>query len=215
MKNLFPLIKKEIKIDINGLSVSRGNQLLFENLSSTITNHDIVLVRGDNGIGKTSLLEAISGLLAYSSGDIKIYISKHRTSFKNLIAYQPSSSYCKTLLTTKEELNFWANIYNNSSVVDDVLKFVKLQSAFNLQTQNLSTGQRKRLEIAKVIVTQKPVWIFDEPYAGMDDNGVELIDTVLKDHVSRGGIAILASHKHTKIEKIQTQIITIKQASDT
>ena len=55
MKNLFPLIKKEIKIEINGLSVSRGNQLLFENLSSTITNHDIVLVRGDNGIGKTSL----------------------------------------------------------------------------------------------------------------------------------------------------------------
>ena len=215
MKNLFPLIKKEIKIEINGLSVSRGNQLLFENLSSTITNHDIVLVRGDNGIGKTSLLEAISGLLAYSSGDIKIFISKHRTSSKNLIAYQPSSSYCKTLLTTKEELNFWANIYNNSSIVDDVLKFVKLQSAFNLQTQNLSTGQRKRLEIAKVIVTQKPVWIFDEPYAGMDDNGVELIDTVLKDHVSRGGIAILASHKHTKIEKIQTQIITIKQASDT
>lgn len=215
MKNLFPLIKKEIKIEINGLSVSRGNQLLFENLSSTITNHDIVLVRGDNGIGKTSLLEAISGLLAYSSGDIKIFISKHRTSSKNLIAYQPSSSYCKTLLTTKEELSFWANIYNNSSVVDDVLKFVKLQSAFNLQTQNLSTGQRKRLEIAKVIVTKKPVWIFDEPYAGMDDNGVELIDTVLKDHVSRGGIAILASHKHTKIEKIQTQIITIKQASDT
>lgn len=215
MKNLFPLIKKEIKIEINGLSVSRGNQLLFENLSSTITNHDIVLVRGDNGIGKTSLLEAISGLLAYSSGDIKIFISKHRTSSKNLIAYQPSSSYCKTLLTTKEELSFWANIYNNSSVVDDILKFVKLQSAFNLQTQNLSTGQRKRLEIAKVIVTQKPVWIFDEPYAGMDDNGVELIDTVLKDHVSRGGIAILASHKHTKIEKIQTQIITIKQASDT
>ena len=215
MKNLFPLIKKEIKIETNDLSVSRGNQLLFENLSSTITNHDTVLVRGDNGIGKTSLLEAISGLLAYSSGDIKIFISKHRTSLKNLIAYQPSSSYCKTHLTTKEELNFWANIYNNSSVVDDVLKFVKLQSTFNLQTQNLSTGQRKRLEIAKVIVTQKPVWIFDEPYAGMDDNGVELIDTVLKDHVIRGGIAILASHKHTKIEKIQTQIITIKQASDT
>ena len=210
MKNLFPLIKKEIKIEINGLSVTRGNQLLFENLSSTITNHNIVLVRGDNGIGKTSLLEAISGLLAYSSGEIKILIAEHRTSFENLIAYQPSSSYCKTLLTTKEELNFWANIYNNSSVVDDVLKFVKLQGTFNLKTQNLSTGQRKRLEIAKVIVTQKPVWIFDEPYAGMDDNGVELIDTVLKDHASRGGIVILASHKHTKIEKIQTQIITMK-----
>ena len=54
------------------------------------------------------------------------------------------------------------------------------------------------------------IWIFDEPYAGMDDNGVELIDTVLKEHISRGGIVILASHKHTKIEKIQTQIINMK-----
>ena len=210
MKNLFPLIKKEIRIEIDSLSVSRANQLLFENLTSTITNHDIVIVRGDNGMGKTSLLEAISGLLTYSSGEIKFLISEHRTSFKNLIAYQPSSSYCKTLLTIKEELSFWAKIHNNSSLVDDVLRFMKLQGTFNLQTQSLSTGQRKRLEIAKVIITQKPVWIFDEPYAGMDSNGVELIDTVLKDHVSRGGIVILASHKHTKIEKIQTQIITMK-----
>ena len=210
MKNLFPLIKKEIRIEINGVSVSRGNQLLFKNLTSTITNHDVVIVRGDNGIGKTSLLEAISGLLTYSSGKIKFLISEKRTSFKNLIAYQPSSSYCKTLLTINEELTFWANIHNNSSLVDDVLKFVNLQGVFNLQTQNLSTGQRKRLEIAKVIITKKPIWIFDEPYAGMDDNGVELIDTVLKGHVSRGGIVILASHKHTKIEKIQTQIINMK-----
>ena len=210
MKNLFPLIKKEIRIEINGVSVSRGNQLLFKNLTSTITNHDVVIVRGDNGIGKTSLLEAISGLLTYSSGKIKFLISEKRTSFENLIAYQPSSSYCKTLLTINEELTFWANIHNNSSLVDDVLKFVNLQGVFNLQTQNLSTGQRKRLEIAKVIITQKPIWIFDEPYAGMDDNGVELIDTVLKEHISRGGIVILASHKHTKIEKIQTQIINMK-----
>ena len=210
MKNLFPLIKKEIRIEINGVSVSRGNQLLFKNLTSTITNHDVVIVRGDNGIGKTSLLEAISGLLTYSSGKIKFLISEKRTSFKNLIAYQPSSSYCKTLLTINEELTFWANIHNNSSLVDDVLKFVNLQGVFNLQTQNLSTGQRKRLEIAKVIITQKPIWIFDEPYAGMDDNGVELIDTVLKEHISRGGIVILASHKHTKIEKIQTKIINMK-----
>ena len=113
-------------------------------------------------------------------------------------------------MTIKEELSFWAKIHNNSSLVDDVLRFMKLQGTFNLLTQSLSTGQRKRLEIAKVIITQKPVWIFDEPYAGMDSNGVELIDTVLKDHVSRGGIVILASHKHTKIEKIQTQIITMK-----
>ena len=210
MKNLFPLIKKEIRIEINDVSVSRGNQLLFKNLTSTITNHDVVIVRGDNGIGKTSLLEAISGLLTYSSGKIKFLISEKRTSFENLIAYQPSSSYCKTLLTINEELTFWANIHNNSSLVDDILKFVNLQGVFNLQTQSLSTGQRKRLEIAKVIITQKPIWIFDEPYAGMDDNGVELIDTVLKEHVSRGGIVILASHKHTKIEKIQTQIINMK-----
>lgn len=210
MKNLFPLIKKEIRIEINGVSVSRGNQLLFKNLTSTITNHDVVIVRGDNGIGKTSLLEAISGLLTYSSGKIKFLISEKRTSFKNLIAYQPSSSYCKTLLTINEELTFWANINNNSSLVDDALKFVNLQGVFNLQTQSLSTGQRKRLEIAKVIITQKPIWIFDEPYAGMDDNGVELIDTVLKEHVSRGGIVILASHKHTKIENIQTKIINMK-----
>ncbi len=210
MKNLFPLIKKEIRIEINDVSVSRGNQLLFKNLTSTITNHDVVIVRGDNGIGKTSLLEAISGLLTYSSGKIKFLISEKRTSFENLIAYQPSSSYCKTLLTINEELTFWANIHNNSSLVDDILKFVNLQGVFNLQTQSLSTGQRKRLEIAKVIITQKPIWIFDEPYAGMDDNGVELIDTVLKEHISRGGIVILASHKHTKIEKIQTQIINMK-----
>jgi len=61
MKNLFPFIKKEIKIEINNLSISRGNQVLFNNLTSLITNHDLVIVRGDNGIGKTSLLEAISG----------------------------------------------------------------------------------------------------------------------------------------------------------
>lgn len=212
MKNLFPFIKKEIKIEINNLSISRGNQVLFNNLTSLITNHDIVIVRGDNGIGKTSLLEAISGLLTPSIGGIKIYSSGNKKYSNEIIAYQPSSSYCKPLLTIKEDLSFWANIYSNDKLVDDVIRSVELKNISNLQTQSLSTGQKKRLEIAKVIISQKPVWIFDEPYAGMDNNGVNLIDTILKSHVNRGGIAILASHKQIEKVKLHTQIITMKVA---
>jgi heme exporter protein A len=113
-------------------------------------------------------------------------------------------------LTAKEDLAFWAQIYGNLDGLDTVIESVGLKDKRNVSTRGLSAGQLKRLALAKLMLSQKPIWIMDEPDAAMDSVGVKLIDALINQQLARGGSAIIASHNTPRKLGLNTRTLTLK-----
>jgi len=213
MTALFPQIDQPVRLEAANLSMSRGGNVLFEGLSASVNSGDVLWIQGDNGIGKTTLLEALAGLSRPDVGDISWSANEHPSSANQLIAYQPHRSVAKAALTAKEDLRFWARIYGTAALTDKALEIVGLSNRHNIPAQNLSAGQRRRLALAKLIISQKPIWIMDEPGAAMDIGGIEIIDSLISQHIARGGSAIIASHGNTRKLSANTRKLTLRAAA--
>jgi len=210
MTALFPKFKTSTRLEVKNLIMSRGDNILFEDLSAKVSSGDVLWIQGDNGIGKTTLLEVLAGLSRPDAGYASWIKGKQLTSANKLIAYQPHKSFAKATLSAKEDLKFWAKIYGTIALTDKALEKVGLSNRHNVATQNLSAGQRQRLALAKLIVSQKPIWIMDEPSAAMDVSGVKLIDSLISQHIQRGGSAIIASHDSTRKLSANTRKLTLR-----
>ena len=212
MTALFPQIDKPTRLDVSNLTMSRGNNILFKGLTASISSGDVLWIQGDNGIGKTTLLEALAGLSRPDTGQITWQQGHSPSSSMQLIAYQPHRSFTKATLTAREDLAFWAKFNQNTGLSEKALDAVGLTARQSIPTQNLSTGQRRRLALAKLIISGKPIWIMDEPNAVMDKDGTILIDELISRHVKRGGSAIIASHDNPRKLSVNTRKLSLKVA---
>ena len=111
------------------------------------------------------------------------------------ISFLPANSYAKSQLSAGEDAEFWGG----------KLSDVEMLPHRKTQTQALSTGQKKRLAISKLLASQKPIWILDEPLSGLDENGRKFFASQIKTHVVSGGIALIASHMSIHIVDIPTR----------
>jgi len=213
MKILFPPIEKLARLEVAELTLSRGERSLISELSLTLTPGDVLWTQGDNGIGKTTLLEALAGIRLPDDGHVKWIESGKAVQPMSVIAYQPHKSFAKGALTAKEDLTFWAKLHKTTTLTTDALDYVGLKRQTQIAAQSLSAGQRRRLALAKLIISQKPIWIMDEPDAAMDNTGVLLIDDLISQHVARGGIAIIASHDTTRKLSTHTRRLTLEAAA--
>jgi len=213
MTALFPQIERPTRLQASRIAMSRGGNVLFEGLSATVSSGDVLWIQGNNGIGKTTLLEAFAGLIRPDAGDMLWYEGDTLNPASQLIAYQPHRSYAKTTMTAREDLMFWSKIYGSEDLVDEAFHYVDLSARQSVPTQNLSAGQRRRLALAKLIISAKPIWIMDEPSAAMDKNGAALIDEMIGQHINRGGSAIIASHDSSRKLSIHTRKLILKTAS--
>ena len=212
MTALFPQIDKPTRLDVNDLTMSRGKNTLFEGLSTSISSRDVLWIQGDNGIGKTTLLEALAGLSRPEAGEVAWLKDDIPIPSTQLIAYQPHRSFAKATLTAKEDLTFWAKLNKSEGLINDALESVDLTERESVPTQNLSAGQRRRLALAKLVVSLKPIWILDEPGAAMDKDGTNLIDDLIRKHIKRGGSAIIASHDNPRKLGVNTRKLILKAA---
>lgn len=213
MTALFPQIDMPTRLKVTNLAMSRGDNTLFQGLSASVETGDVLWVQGDNGIGKTTLLEALAGLSRPKAGDVIWVEGEQPTSPNQLIAYQPHRSFAKGALTAKEDISFWAKLNGTYALMDTALAYVGLSERHNVPTQNLSAGQRRRLALAKLILSQKPIWILDEPGAAMDKDGNALVDDLITKHIARGGSAIIASHDTTRKLSVNTRKLTLRSAA--
>jgi heme exporter protein A len=210
MTALFPPLERQAELKANSLSMSRGGALLFEGVSLNLGPGDVLWVKGDNGIGKTTLLEALSGLSRPETGTVSWQLDATKVPASHIAAYQPHRSFAKPALTAKEDLAFWAQIYGSLNSLDIAIESVGLKDKRNVSTRGLSAGQLKRLALAKLMLSQKPIWIMDEPDAAMDSVGVKLIDTLIEQQLARGGSAIIASHNTPRKLGLKTRTLTLK-----
>lgn len=171
-------------LDAQNISCSRGTRPILENLSFSVKKGDCIILRGPNGIGKTTLLRALAGLGEISQGTLSITTEE--------IVYAGHSDAVKSALSVEENLRFWAQLYTSN--IDDCLERLNLSSLRDRLAGRLSAGQRRRLGLARLLLSSAELWILDEPTNSLDKEMTETFQTLIEDHLSQGGGAILSTH---------------------
>jgi heme exporter protein A len=174
---------------VNGLGKRYGDRWLFRNLTFTLNRGDALIVLGRNGAGKSTLLKALAGLLVPSEGKIEVDVPDTRTGL-SLSALEMS---LYPSLTLREHLRLAADLRACEAREDELLTRIGLTHAAALAASKISTGMKARLKLALAIQPNPSVLILDEPGAGMDDAGKELVQAICEEQIARG-VLILATN---------------------
>lgn len=172
-------------LNVRDLACARGGLAMLEGVSFSISPGAALVLRGPNGCGKTTLLRTLAGLQPALSGEIDCP--------PEAIAYAAHADGLKATLSVAENLQFWAAIYGTSDI-DTALDQMNLRALAGRAAQNLSAGQKRRLGLARLIVTGRPIWVLDEPTVSLDVASVALFGDVVRHHLLSGGIAVIATH---------------------
>ena len=187
------------------VALERGGRELFRVLDFRAVAGDAISVEGPNGVGKTSLLRLLAGFLSQASGTITLTTSdgvtiadaEERSAFIGWLGHQDG---VKPQLTPIETLTFYSQYYGVTGDIDAALAEVGLSRARDLPAQYLSAGQKKRVALARLKLSGRPLWLLDEPLASLDAEGKMLAARFIADHCKTGGIAIAATHEPLGIE---------------
>lgn len=167
------------------LSVARGGVTVLAGLTLSVAAGQALVLRGPNGSGKTTLLRTLAGLQPPVAGEIDLP--------PEAVAYAAHADGLKSTLTVAENLAFWSAIYGGPGI-DPALAAMDLVALSRRRAGELSAGQKRRLGLARLLVTGRPLWLLDEPTVSLDVASVARFAGVLRDHLAGGGAAIIATH---------------------
>ena len=191
--------------EIKNISCIRGNKLLFKNLNFKINNKELLVIKGANGSGKTTLLKILSGLLKPISGSIiinKKNINILKDGYFKYFEYIGHENAIKTALTVRENLNFYLKIKKNLTTknFEKAIKIFNLKNLLDIKVENLSSGEKRRVSLSRLILSNSKIWFLDEPTNGLDKINTVNFFKILKQHLQLNGSAIVASHDDVKIK---------------
>ena len=181
------------------LACARGERRLFDGLSFRVRAGQALAVEGANGAGKTSLLRLIAGFLAPVSGRILVKMGESESDDAEergrLVGWLGHLDGLKPQMTVLEQLTFYARLHAiRDADLSSVLAQVGLARQSELPCRYLSAGQRRRLALARLLVSRRPLWLLDEPFAALDTSGQALVAQLMARHCGEGGIIIAATH---------------------
>ena len=192
-------------LEVSDLACVRGSRALFKNLYFKVEPGRALLIEGPNGAGKTSLLRMLAGFLVPAAGEIALRIgdsaiaeAEERGKHIGWFGHQDG---LKPQLTAKENLSFFASLYGgHPAQIVPLLDWAGLSRAADFPVQYLSAGQKKRLALARLKLSNRPVWLLDEPFAALDAAAKKLVEQMLAEHCATGGIAVVATHETISLE---------------
>ena len=188
-------------LEARGLTCVRGERKLFVDLNLSISAGECLHVRGENGVGKTSLLRLLTGLAKPESGEVlwnHQSISKDSASYHRALLFLGHRDALKEDLTSLENLKLHAAIDDIDLVDEKALAALwrfGLRGREYLPVSCLSAGQKRRVLMARMLTRQAKVWILDEPFNALDIHAVQVLQTLIAEHVEQGGLAVLTSHQ--------------------
>ena len=179
------------------LSCRRSERMVFTSLDFAVGSGGALLLTGPNGSGKSSLLRLMAslikpyaGYLTYDGERLADDPARHR----ELVAYLGHQDAVKAMLTVRESTGFWAGLYGRPDAAEAAVTAMGLGELADLPGRFLSSGQRRRAALARVIASGATVWLLDEPTVGLDARSITALETALAAHRAQGGIVIAATH---------------------
>lgn len=179
------------KIRVDALTLARGERVLVEGLSFEASPGDFVEVRGPNGSGKTTLLRALAGFVKPDGGRIVLEGVEEPALALHYIGHLNGSSASASV---RAHIRYWVGLFGGC---DDagVLDRLRLSAQAELPVRVLSQGQARRLALARLLLAPRPIWLLDEPAAGLDSQGRDMLRALIGEHRDAGGVAIASLHE--------------------
>lgn len=181
-------------LSANKLACRRGDRVLFRGLSFAIESGAALHITGANGVGKTSLLRILSGLLSPFAGEVS------REGEIGLLDERPALD---PELPLGKALGFWTRL-DRAQNFEEIAQRLNLTDLLDVPVRFLSTGQRKRAALARLLGQQAPIWLLDEPLSGLDEASRGLVDQLASEHIANGGLCIIASHQPLSIDGLES-----------
>ncbi len=188
-------------LSVHDLAVSRGGVPVLEHVSFTLAPGGALVLRGPNGSGKTTLLRTVAGLQPPLEGWIE--------AAPDAIAYAAHADGLKTTLTVTENLAFWARVFGTGDIAPALAAF-DLEALAERPAGALSAGQKRRLGLARLLVTGRPVWALDEPTVSLDMASVGLFAQAVRAHLGQGGAVLIATHIDLGLEAQVLDVTPLK-----
>lgn len=194
---------------INNLSFSRNDNIIFQNLNLSLSNQSITQIRGKNGSGKTTLINVILNFLESKTGEIfweGKNIKKNIFNFYNKTTFIMDHNTCTRKMTVLDNINFWSRLSSSKLTKDEIvllLETFNIEKYQNTKTMYLSSGEIKKLELLRLILEQKKLWILDEPYNHLDDLSIEILNQTFIDHINKDGVILFTSHLKPSIDNLE------------
>ncbi len=204
---LYLKISNQIKMLLaQNISFHRGNRKIFDNINVSLSSGKIIFLSGKNGSGKTSLIKLALNLLEPTSGEI---YWKGKTLNKNLYDFYSNTTYIADKsssirqLSVYENIRIWKKLFLsnvNYNQINEILSMLSLDRLSNSKVSTLSLGEIKKLELLRLIIENKKIWILDEPLNNLDKSSINLIEQTFTDHCDKEGCVMFSSHQDPKIQ---------------
>ncbi len=201
------------------LTGERGGRPLFTALDFSLQPGQLTWLRGRNGRGKTSLLRLLAGLATPAAGAVHCAgqpLKKAGPLWRERLVYIGHPNALKEDLTVAESLRFLAQVQGRLPTSADIaaaLGRLGIAALAGRPVRTLSQGQRRRVALARLALPQpRSVWLLDEPYDALDDDGVQRLNTLLQDHARTGGSALLTSHQNPGLHDPELRTLNLDDA---
>lgn len=194
-----------MRLVAENLGAERGGEAVFDGVNFALGPGGMLVVTGFNGSGKSTLLRVVAGLLPAREGSVRIEEAGDRfAGVADACHYLGHQNAMKPAMTVNENLEFWRSFHGDPDLdTADAIDAVGLEGVGHLPFGYLSTGQKRRISIAKLLVSHRPIWLLDEPTAGLDRASEGRVSRLIDSHRERGGIVVAATHLPLGVDNIE------------
>ena len=206
-------MEKKPTYQLQGIDLSciRDDRVLFEGLAFELASGQVLLLEGKNGSGKTSLLRILCGFREPDAGQVFWCGGAINDG-----QYYADMAYVGHFDGVKKELTVLENLKVSLALglpgqysIQQALTKVQLADYDDVLVQALSAGQKRRLSLARLLITQNSLWILDEPFTSLDKQGIVLVESLMSEHCANGGMIVLTSHHDIDLHGVDVQRILL------